>query len=162
MDIDESATAHHEAGHVVVGVHLGFSLKCVCLAPRTTEDRHGIVTDWEGRLGGTEFDPFPQFDADSRIIMTAAGPIAAFMFDPNSVAGKFVGADQGMIDQTINAAGYDISTRERLIAEAKQLVSDNWDSIKRVAHALVERRNLSGDEVQKLISSSVGLDADPR
>ena len=156
MDIDERASAHHEAGHAVVGVRRRFSLTFVCLTPRPTDHWYDTVPDWGTALGCTKFDPDSRSDAESWIIMTAAGSSAGFLFDPNSVAAKLENPDLEEIDNTVKKEGYDLATRNRLIAEAKEIVGANWDSIKRVAQALVERQYLSGDEVRKLISPSGG------
>jgi hypothetical protein len=128
----------------------------VCLAPRTSQEKPLIDKAWKDPLAGTQFvRPASEFDTDSWIIVLAAGPIAASVFDPDSEAGVFKGADQIMIDERVAKAGYDLATRERLIAKARRLINDNWGLITLVAQALVERRNLSGDDVRKLISRSV-------
>lgn len=124
------AAAHHEAGHVVVGLHFGFSLKWVRLAPKPP------VCFWS---------PCPS-DVDHTIIMIAAGPIAGYIFDPDSgEAAAYDGRDKQMIEERRSKQSPDV-----LRAQAAQLVGKNWDLIVRVANALFKAGELSGDQVRAL------------
>jgi ATP-dependent Zn protease len=78
--------------------------------------------------------------------------LSGFPGATNGEAGEFKGFDQMMIDERVAQAGYDVAKRDELIAEARRLVSENWGLIEQVANALVKKRNLSGDEVRKLMS----------
>lgn len=149
MDTDaHKAAAHHEAGHVIVGICLGFSLASVHLAPPT-----GGGADWQGC---TKFDP-PLPDVDCQIIMIEAGPMAGYIFDPDSKAAACDGKDRQMIEERRSCAK---QSRDALRAQAAQRVGKNWDLIKRVAQALfeAETRELSGDQVHALLPGSFAAD----
>jgi hypothetical protein len=136
-DNKQIAAAHHEAGHVVVGIRLGFSLVSVRLAQPGE--------NWQGR---TEFECWLD-DEDSNVIMIEAGPIAGYVFDPDSgEAAAYDGRDKQMIKER-----WPKRSRDVLRAQAAQCVGNNWHLIKRVAQDLLDAEELSGEQVRALITT---------
>lgn len=157
----------HESGHAVIGLALGRGLyrvwidagrsegRCVETPPTGTEmskmSYAEICADWKRRGVPAEDERWVK----DEITIYAAGKIAHLLQNPNA-DGRAWGKD----DQRITLlAGliYDDPDRAREFAErqrqhAEELVYKHRATIAAVAEALIEKNELSGDQVRSIVS----------
>ncbi|MFD5089859.1 hypothetical protein ACFWMR_04620 [Amycolatopsis thailandensis] len=152
---EDHVTAWHEAGHAVVYLLQGWSLRYVTLRPRTA-----------GRAGFTAVRP-RRVDLSSVAVVAHAGPLAQARYvleaaraadrldedvtaDDVRLGAYLLGGhdDLALISQARLA--YGISDRQPdLWAEiAQDLVDRHWTDIGRVAEALLEHRTLTGAQLR--------------
>jgi hypothetical protein len=131
--------ATHEAGHCVIARALGVKVECATLREVTTLHRRG--------------------DAESfreRAVVALAGPAAEERYGGYSdaqMAGLWRNEWRGDFDNVLrylDAAGGDLFAPHKCAAE--RLVRKHWAAIERVAAALIERGELSGAEIDRLIA----------
>jgi len=169
--------AHHEAGHVVVALMLGYEVNSVTIV--TDEDAEGRVVyetplvELEKMLGGLDLSYISPDDADGArmmqlvghaIIVNFAGPLAQKRYDPESDwqegatgagDGELMhrGADMRLVLHLIEdvyGSGKVADTYfDYLEARAETSVERHWPSVERLAHTLLQRETLTGyDEIQ--------------
>jgi ATP-dependent Zn protease len=148
-------TAHHEAGHAVIG----------CLYDRPPSSVT-IVRDGAA-AGKAEFDPdIPDFArsylnqsaqkrayTEARVVGELSGSAAHDLFRPGRTP------DQGdrhdlhwakeLISELVSWEDHD-KYLEQARVKAKQLLRDNWEWVQAVARALLERKTLSRHEILDL------------
>ena len=144
--------AYHEAGHVVVGNRLGLDLVDV-----------DAESDAEGGHGHTNFKPPSWFKRDGPLDDRKRAFVEAVA--TTFLAGSVAEARRAGFENW-EAAGFDLDSvvrdwlllvfpasdlEDRLRAHgevAAELVDDpvNWQSIEKLAHALLRRRRLTGAE----------------
>jgi ATP-dependent Zn protease len=156
-DIQRRATAHHEAGHAVVGGILGLPCGAVTIEPDQDSVGHAFVPSpwltlsvWEGR--GKFRDVSSAFLAS--IIARLAGAEAERVLLGTDGVGDDDDRDQILL---LVEAGYiEIPLNDwpkfeaRLRAQTRRLVRRHQRSIACVAEALMERGTLQADEVVAL------------
>jgi hypothetical protein len=137
----EKAVAYHEAGHAIAFVH--FNLPIASCWIEDGAEPHGR-TELQGVVG-------PECHRD--LVILWAGPIAEMRVDPFAVVAE---GDQSTAKQVLNNLGAGaswldmIDLLQRTAKEAVELVERDWPSIELVAHALLERKSLHGEEVYAL------------
>jgi ATP-dependent Zn protease len=136
--------AYHEAGHALVAIVLGIPVTKVWLES-SGEKGHTITS--------SESDPSTGL-AKKYIKILRAGQIADALF-----AGEGEGLDAAEVDwQKINklAESHNLTEEVRELGlQTRQLLSDHWSSVKRLAEDLLAREMLSGLEVEEIL----GLEA---
>jgi hypothetical protein len=155
-----SAVAHHEAGHVIAAHVAGRVIQDVCISDTPLD---------KGEYGRSRhINPLATQDIPSgdprlaemgtwELIISLAGPEAEKRVDPDRKVAPSDLAEQewilSCIDKSVSRAEIDEYVRD-VKRQARQLVTDNWAAIGRVATALIERGTLTGDEVVQIISST--------
>ena len=153
--------AYHEAGHIVVGAHLGLPLGGATIVP-------------EGRISGScgdecnpryyEFRTRRSQKAWTRkaIISLYAGDEAELLLDPDHTPGGGgsdrsaaydLSVDFEIFPDGIEFIGDDLHDEylENLQAEAREILERRWSLVAKIAGALLERGTLSKDEAIALL-----------
>lgn len=157
---EELATAYHEAGHAVVSCYYN-------RVPATVS----IVPDGTGTLGMIDFDDFvpAQFSnylsqeddkkcyVEMRIVIKLAGSLAHDIIDPSRIRDEGDEYDEKWAMAIIHErASWAENERAnyleacRIIAVA--IVESNWSWIANVAHELISKKTLKGEEILRLRS----------
>jgi hypothetical protein len=155
---EDSVTAWHEAGHAVVYLLQGRSLRYVTLRPRAA-----------GRRGFTAVRPRP-VDLSSLAVVAHAGPLAQarHVLDTTSAAERYredVTAEDVRVEAYLHGGHDDLA----VIAEARRayglpagqpelwagiahdLIDRYWPEIGRVAVELLEHRTLTGTQLRACV-----------
>jgi ATP-dependent Zn protease len=157
---DAYHTAIHEAGHAVIGRVLGIPCGSVTIVPDEADRSAGHALNgtpyqtWEHWLDerGRHREMAVAYRAHIRMLMAGAEA-------ENVILGAGQGGDgydqheialmaENLIDTTSDAW---LRLAARLQGQTVQLVRKHRDKIQRVADALVERRTLSGAEIDALM-----------
>jgi hypothetical protein len=146
--ITERRASIHESGHATVGRILGFA----CGGASITNDGTGSATvagvlslHWDFTRSGDILS-----SVLDKITVCWAGPVAEDI--------KFGGADDRgdriQIEQL--AARYFVHDRniERARARAGEILDAHWQDVEIIATALIERKRLSGDDIDALLQQS--------
>jgi len=140
-----AATAHHEAGHAVAAVIRRVHFRHVTIEAQ--DDAAGHVAYLRPARGMKQMH--------ARGMIALAGEAAQRRFNPRSVRRHHGAGDrEAVLDYAIDKSN---SAREAQAlvnlwqVQADNLVEMRWPVIARVATALLERRTLSYDDVQKLL-----------
>ncbi|MFI7122659.1 hypothetical protein [Amycolatopsis sp. NPDC049868] len=154
---EDRMTAWHEAGHAVVYLLQGGSLRYVTLRP------HGA-----GHVGFTAVRPRP-VDLGAQAVVAHAGPLAQarHVLDATSAAER---RHEGVTDDDVRLGSYLHGGHDdlALIAQARQayglavdqpdlwaeiaqdIVDRHWADISRIAKTLLEHRTLTGTQLRAL------------
>ncbi|UUV28572.1 hypothetical protein NQK81_27755 [Amycolatopsis roodepoortensis] len=155
-DMDEDrVTAWHEAGHAVVYLLQGRSLRYVTLRPRGA-----------GRVGFTAVRP-RRVDLGAQAVVAHAGPLAQarYVLEATSAAER---RHDGVTAEDVRLGAYLLGGHDdlALISEARQaygvsdrqpdlwaefaqdIVDRHWNDIGRIAEALLEHRTLTGAQLR--------------
>lgn len=157
------ATAYHEAGHVVIGYHLGLRL-----------GKRGVSIISDGDSLGRADVPFtfhnsPEFDKSDRmrlqierqVICFLAGGEAQRRFNPRSVRNYHASADY---QYSVNLLSYVFYGPDELSAYVRFLqirtrnivaLKHTWVQITAIAEGLLQRKHLSRDEAENIMSAAV-------
>ena len=150
--------AYHEAGHAVIGRVLGMTCGGATIVPNyeALEAGHAItcversISDWDAR---GRFRWVSMYRA--RIMTLMAGresEIEVFGKDPDAEFGDAY--DLRDIDLTIEGADVDERTLAKLRSKTRGLVRRHRAAITAVAKALIRKRTLSAQQIDKLVTSS--------
>lgn len=151
--------AHHQAAHAVVAFHLRRKIHDVWISSTEVDDSHGNcrhVNPLYGKTNGADNNARANWVAEE-ILIALSGPEAERRCNPRR---KMARSDREKIEAFFNAADPPFPQREkeRILQLAKRetaiLVRKHWPSIERVAAALLQRGQLNGDEVERLVSST--------
>lgn len=132
MTMSREAAAYHEAGHAVLAWALGSKVRFV---------RIDIT-------GGGECQCEDPVEAEGKFILCFAGPASQRKHGP--VEAWHGGNDYAQAVKVGECFGISDARASKLIGRAHELVADHWDSIERMADALIERGALEDDEVEAL------------
>jgi ATP-dependent Zn protease len=163
-----AATAHHEAGHAVADSKLGFKIKQVTIVP--CDESRGTATSTGLRVlrllrrleyGSERTTGKLIGDCHDLVITLFAGEEAQRRFDPLSIrrhmsAGDYQSAKEVLMRLHQDAERECFYAFKYLRARARNFISDpkNWRLIEDLAKALLERRTLTGEEVNDVIQAS--------
>lgn len=144
-DNSTTATAYHEAGHAVAALALRIPVK-----------RVSIVGDAKrGVAGHVYLGPSRSVDAmHKQGIVALAGEAAQRRYNPRSVRAHHGGGDrQAVAEYALERTGS--GEQATLLArlwelQARDLVEKRWDTIQRVAIALLEWQTLDAERVRTL------------
>ncbi len=155
---EDRVTAWHEAGHAVVYLLQGRSLRYVTLRPRGA-----------GRAGFTAVRP-RRVDVSSVAVVAHAGPLAQarYVLDATSAADRLdegvtaddvrLGAyllgghdDLALIAQARLAYGFSDQQPDLWAGIAQDLLDRHWTDIGRIAEALLEHRTLTGAQLRACV-----------
>jgi ATP-dependent Zn protease len=158
-----SATAYHEAGHAFFDWKFHFKIKQVTIVPGDAS--LGTATTKYFQFRRLEYgrpDNGKQIGRyHDRIVTLLAGEEAQRRFDPKSIRKHHAAGDNDSAKELLMRLHPDAEEECRyafryLCARTRNLVSDpkNWRQIEGLATALLERRTLSGEEVDDVIRKS--------
>lgn len=156
----DRATAYHEAGHVVANWRVK-GLKAVgAVSIEPEEDFHGVaISKWmlKGLHPDIEMTDRARARIEDQILTSLAGPAAQRKFKPRSVRHVHGRSDREL---AIDLASYVAGSHRQLEAflkwmwvRAEDLVETNWSTTVDLAATLLERRKLSGRQVQDWLGS---------
>jgi hypothetical protein len=152
--------AHHEAGHAVAAFRDNYSvIKEIWISPHLIDGRYGNTVRINSVANKDLTDAENQKWHEDEMIICCAGPEAERRFNPKRQ--KMAASDRHELDRLIDSAvGLSQQEREALARHAKvnanALVYREWPAIERVAAALFDRGNLTGDDVARLIGGRDG------
>jgi len=155
---EHRGTAYHEAGHAVVNRHLGYAVSSVTI--EAGDDYQGAVLHDDPLFGcDLEIDDV-ESGTDEKIahsiIVAFAGPAAEKHLNPEFFNLEGARGDYKVIaDLVFCLVGHpDQATAkaDELDQQAQALVLEHWPHIDRVARALLDRTELTGDDLETLIS----------
>ncbi len=158
-DDDPELTAYHEAGHVLMAVHVGARVESVSIAPDWDDGpkRHGdTAIAWPGgRMTEREF-------AEKSVCVALAGPVAEMIYRQEPLHPGFVAewaADWQDAWQAASPLIVDERRRldflEKTTIEVQQLFDQDeyWAALAAIADELLAHERLDGD----LIDDVVGI-----
>jgi hypothetical protein len=148
FQVAETVLAHHEAGHAVVGLALGYPplSATVCLKPG--RPAIGLVTS-----AGTR----PQSVLDSCCILLAGYYAQTRHLGDRNVPGFSAdeievqcASDFAKVDEVLESFDFvNALTFEVLIGETRKLVEENWPRIERLAAKLLEHGTLDAEQINE-------------
>jgi hypothetical protein len=150
----------HEAGHAVAAWHYRVRLLRATIVP--SPEFHGHV-EHVSPLRGIKLDVDDSDRARARaekaIIMCLAGPIAQQRFSPRSWRNHHGSSDyETATDLALRlTGGGEVATAylRYLDLATKQLVDQRWWVVELIANALLDVGQLSGSEIDQLITSGI-------
>ena len=147
----ETIIAHHEAGHAVAALRLGVPVHHVTIDPEN--DDGGIVLGHVRFLGG---DKDPPSLSHRLLLVSLSGPAAQRRFAPRSpirMNGRsdfeHARCESELVSSSPTAAR---SLTRWAECESRSFVEREWPLIQNVAALLIERRTLSGDDLQEALA----------
>jgi ATP-dependent Zn protease len=178
-----TTTAYHEAGHAVACWVSGIGFRHVSIRPDDDEGSLGHVLHKRlpkavaDDVGTGYLSPRTSQYVESRAVVALAGQAAAerlhgrrgnfgsAAFAHHSKYGRVIvdGDQHQAVDllSLLSGDAEEISLLWKLAAyRARRLVEHNWPMIEKLAAALIERRELTGSEVQELLYSALVSDND--
>ncbi|MEW6156160.1 MAG: hypothetical protein AB1813_01940 [Verrucomicrobiota bacterium] len=155
------STAYHEAGHAVVGYFLGIPMRSVSIIPdgdssgRVTGYRSVITRRWQEALSFGRLSPSEFSGLEKQLVALLAGDVAQRRYAPRSARSHHSRADFSCVADVVLKLWSSDKVRAAYLkflrARAEELVEVHWAQIDALAHALVDRRGLSGREAKSLI-----------
>ena len=153
-------TAHHEAGHAVIGMALGLSINKVTIRPgkgylgcvvRPTVWMYEGTTRTERRMLVKDFviSSYAGFEAERRFDANALEELSQEDFDtardlPREFDVKIRGCSE-----YYNKVYYQYLDRQQ--RRARSLVKKHWSAIHELAEALLKRKTMKADEAKKCV-----------
>jgi ATP-dependent Zn protease len=150
--IERARTAYHEAGHLVVGMLLGFRCSFVSIRPDETRGSLGRVVPLETHGDPTTVD-LCRRSTEHWLCVLFAGYAAEVRFAPDAREAAREGArgDDEQAETLLERAGMaNHSTRHLLRARAAELVEQHWSVIEGVARALLREEEFDADEAERI------------
>jgi ATP-dependent Zn protease len=142
MSQTRERTAHHEAGHAVIGYKLGGYTCAATIRPNAERGTLGHATS-----GG--------YSISAHVLSLYAGRAAEAIFAGCEVTE----GHQQDYDEAAEFLGELGETQEAMEERARLLVVEHWGAIATVAQALLEHETLRGEELDFLIDChDEGLD----
>lgn len=155
--MNREATAYHEAGHVVVALLEGLEIEYATI--KASGHRAGHVK----LRGKTRRTTASRLKLEGLIIVALAGDIAQRRFAPRSSRSwQTTGDRRDAVDMALSICGSGESATAYLAwltIVTRDLVHGRWDCVERVAEALMQSVNLSGDELWELVAGRLPADA---
>lgn len=147
-------TAYHEAGHAVAAFLNGFEIEFATI--KRCGDAAGMVKALpKGKLDLRNGSPHMRAKIESCLIMTLAGDAAQRKFAPRSSRNWQTSSDrESATDMALAVCGTGESATAYiawLAIVTRDLIQSRWQSVERVAAALLEKETLSGQEVREAI-----------
>ncbi len=149
-----SATAYHEAGHVVARWHFGFPV--VRATIDASGDYHGAVEGANNHIELAEqFNEGAEQASRNFMVICFAGLEAQRAYDPDSVETWHADSDEESAGEALWHMGYPPERTQAIDAElrleATEFVRAHWSQIDMVARALLERREMTGEELYRVL-----------
>ena len=158
-----AATAHHEAGHAFSDWKFHFKIKQVTIVPGDGSLGTATTKYFQfRRLESGRLDDGKQIGRyHDRIVTLLAGEEAQRRFDPKSIRKHHAAGDYDSVKEVLMRLHPDAEKEcfyafRYLRARTRNLISNpmNWRRIEDLAKALLERRTLSGEEVDDVLKAS--------
>ncbi len=154
------ATAYHEAGHAVAAWYLGAGVKSASIVPDA--DSTGRVYYERHPLEGIDIDlddgPHVQARLEDAIQIALAGPVAHRRFNPRSWRHHHGEVDHRVATDLAlkNCGSAEIASAylKYLGLLARGIVKTNWVAVEALAEELLERRAMSGEDVEEVIRAA--------
>jgi ATP-dependent Zn protease len=137
-------TAYHEAGHAVVALLLGFSVEGIGI------DDQGGYCIWNETLYVNQ-DVFPEHWAAVNLAGSVAKEIATGEPDSDRVSQD----DLIVRSLSLGTEGLE-ELLSRARAQAEEILRTAWSIVQTLARALLEYRQLQGEQIQDLVLSAAG------
>jgi ATP-dependent Zn protease len=137
--IERGRSAYHEAGHAVAGRALGLPCGRATIVPKRGKYAGYAVVSTRGP------------PVQHRIVVGLAGAMAEAEYFG---AAACDGIDGERIDRLVAQTGLSECTFDRLRRQTHALLSWHWDSVERVAEALLAHKRLAGHEIDALIEDT--------
>jgi ATP-dependent Zn protease len=144
--------AFHEAGHVAFAMLNGIGIEIVTIDPQRVKELTG-----QQYPGYTRYNESGLAEADLILCLTAHGLTSEAMF----VSGGVVSTEEDdlrciteMLENQLGLRG-PAKQREldRIRLLTQQFMSNNRSTVKAIAKALMERRSMSGEDVQNVLAA---------
>ncbi len=152
--------AFHEAGHAVACYRLFHRLDYVSILS-TSEYRgcmKGVDKDWHERDPGTPDAQIRAHTAKLATITLAGGATVAKLY--GMMRGVEMKLDIGAVRELLEAVAETDKEMDRFTdrcwAQARRVVRKEWEPIRAVAAALMERKTLSGEDVEEIVEQRNG------
>jgi hypothetical protein len=157
--VERARTAHHEAGHLLIGSLFGFACSSVSIRPDDLRGSLGRVVTMEGpetrshRVGsaGQILIEVRRETVEQWVCTLFAGFAAEARFAPDACDAARNGAwgDDEQAEEYLSRAGMaNDSVRHLLRARSAALVEQHWRAIEYVARALLKHEELDSDEAE--------------
>ena len=151
----EGECAFHESGHAVACYRLFHRLDYVSIVA-TNEFRgcmKGMDDDWYERASGTPDAQIRAHTAKIATITLAGGAAVEKLY--GTMRGVEMTLDIGAVRELLEDVAETGEEMDRFIdrcwSQARRLVRKEWEPIKAVAAALMERKTLSGEDVRRIL-----------
>jgi ATP-dependent Zn protease len=155
--VERARTAYHEAGHLVIGMVLGFRCSSVSIRPDEARGSLGRVVPLEGR-DGPMADTISRGKVERWVCVLYAGYAAEVRFAPDAHDAARDGArgDDAQADDSLERAGRTSdSTRHLLRARTAELVEQHWAVIESVARALLRHEEFDAVQAERICERAV-------
>jgi len=144
-------TAFHEAGHVVFSTLNGNPVEIVTIDMHCVEE----LTGRKGCPGYTRYTKEGYADADVVLMMTAVGLTSEAMLVSGGVINPKeddVSLLHDILENQMGLHGH-VKDREfvRIRMLTQQFVEDNRDAITAVAEVLIQRKTLTGNDIEQIL-----------
>lgn len=157
--------AHHEAGHAVVAVSLGYDVELLSLRAKRTESRMSggrCITD--SATGRTFCDSTSCQDQASRLIdavtVKVAGPVAERIASGSTnrlgASSDYQGAAELMYRLVDDDLQEGLVLLDSAIRRAETILRQDWPAVVGLADALLDHRELNRDQVRQIIAEALG------
>jgi hypothetical protein len=155
------STAYHEAGHAFVACY--FRLTAYSLSIESEKGKSDGHVYYQNPLAGIDLNSDHSDDvrlkAETLMIICLAGPVAQRYYNPRGFRKYHAEDDRELAEKVsmqMGGGSKDIIEDHltRLSLKARDIVQDpmNWQSISRLAEALIERGELNKAEINKLVN----------
>ena len=164
--INRTLLAYHEAGHAVTAVALGIALEGVSIiSDEESEGRASSSAAYADWLANLEFDDSLEPEERTATYRAAAVSIYAGALSEELLTGKSVAFGDAKYEGDTNSLS-DILLRlcddptclerldSELMTETRALLTRHWSAVEGVAAALLEREELTGEEVKRIVESA--------
>jgi len=157
--VDVESTALHEAGHAVIALAYGSEVDEVTIVPDPHSRTYGFTSymdTYHPRSLPAEITEREWPEIGKGIVHILAGPVVTARVTLLSVPEQFgYAGDYAQAQRTAVERGIPITRVDEFLAwlseRAEREVTRRWDSIVRVALALLARRTLTGEEVHAIV-----------
>jgi hypothetical protein len=154
---EREAIAYHEAGHAVAAWRQRVKIKSATIIPASdylgqikhVSPLNGVSLEYDG-------SDRARIRAESAIILCLAGPSAQRRFNPRSVRSYHATSDHEIAADLVNRLdGNERSANAHLkwlSLVTDDLIALNWREVEGIALALLERGELSGNAIARLLA----------
>jgi ATP-dependent Zn protease len=157
LRLSTQATAYHEAGHAVVAHVLGHRIKRITIVPSKSQNYAGCVFfAKQPSVKRIDYDPSPRITraAKERILASLVGLCAQRLFNSRTCR-SFHGYED--FKQILLYVGNLMRENETepflkwMEVRTENLLRDNWKAVNVLAHELIRRREIGGQEAHQII-----------
>jgi peptidase M41-like protein len=155
------ATAYHEAGHVVMSIHLDYAPQSVSILP-DVRGALGEITfpdDPESEIRYLDTSPKRQRYLEERVMRALAGTVAHDLKFPSrrQDAGDQYDYKRAreLIEGFVTSTEHHTAYVKMLKIKTRDHLKKYWSSVEAVATALLEHDQLSGDVLREIVCTAI-------